>query len=222
MKHMFTVSILITIAISSQAQASIIEIVTPVGMLMDGQPISAQATFTTGTDSITVSLDNLQIDPTSVVQNISGLRFTLDTKETSGTIVSSSGVPRSVTLDGTYADEPADSTGWELATTEAGLYLYVLGTDVGPSHTIIGPPDASDLYSSANGSIAGNEPHNPFIGANAVFVLDVPGVTEDSTISAVTFEFNTSPGSTTSVIPEPTTMILLTAGLPFLLRRKRK
>ena len=60
--------------------------------------------------------------------------------------------------------------------------LDALGTAAAPSHLIIGPPDASNLYSNANDSIAGNGPHNPFLDGTATFMLDIAGVTADTTL----------------------------------------
>jgi len=207
-------------AISSHANASTIELISPESTFMNGQPVSARVTFTTGTDSIMVLLENLLINPTSVVQNISGLRFTVDTGQSDGTLVSSLGVPRAVASDRTYTDGPAGDTGWELGAVGDALYLHVLGTDAGPSSTLIGPPDELGVYSNSNGSIEDNRPHNSFIGETASFVLNVPGVTESSSITEATFEFNTSPG-TNVTIPEPATMALLGFAALTMLRRRR-
>jgi len=215
--------VIVVAAISTQTNASIITLTTADGIFMNDQPVDAQVTFETGTDSITVIIENLQADPTSVVQNISGLLFTIDTGQTDGTLVSSSGLTRIVFDDETYTDGSVGDTGWELELIDDAMHLHVLGTDAGPAHTIIGPPNASDLYSNANGSITmknGKSPHNPFIAQEATFVLNVPGVTADSSIATMTLEFNTSPGSTYST-PEPATMILIAAGLPLLLKRRR-
>ncbi|MDP6637205.1 MAG: PEP-CTERM sorting domain-containing protein [Phycisphaerae bacterium] len=230
MKSIYVKSIITIIALtilSSIAVADVISFETPDNTFMDGQPVDAQVTFTTGTDSITVVLENLQIDPKSVVQNLSGLVFSISSGENSGTVTSSSGLPRTIDNDGVYSDGAAVDTGWELGTLGEALHLHVLGTDIGPAHTLIGYPNGSDLYSNAKGSIAGNKPHNPFLAESATFVLDIPGVTEDSTILGVTFEFNTSPGSTVTVgepplIPEPATLSLLAFGGLLILKRQRR
>ena len=208
MKSTLTISIIAILAVaamSSTASASFITLTTPDDTFMNGKPVSAEATFETGTDSITVVIENLQIDPTSVVQNMSGLSFVVDSGQTVGTMISSEGLPRFVSGDGTYAGEPIAPTGWELGAVDSSLYLYVLGTDVGPANTILGAPNASDLYANANGSIAGNKPHNPFIGQTASFELSVPGVTEGSIITEATFEFNTAPGYTVPGEPDDPT-----------------
>jgi hypothetical protein len=233
MKHLTFLLAFIVVVASSHANASVTVMWTPDPTLMDGQPVNVAAQFTTGTDSITVLVHNIQVNPTSVVQNLSGLRFTVSTGETAGTLVSSSGVPRSVAkTGGAYTDGPADSTGWELGTIGPEMYLHVLDTGpggVGPAHLIIGRPDASDEYSNANGSIADNGPHNPFLSGINMFELSVLGVTDASTITEATFEFGTSSGYEVTVVPdqvtpfpEPATMSLLCVGAVAMLRRKRQ
>ena len=125
-----------------------------------------------------------------------------------------------------WAFTPA-ATGWQLRTTDGQLDLHVLDLQgVTPSRTIVGPPDGSNTYGSANGSIAGNKPHNPFLAENATFEIDVPGVTSRSGITHVTFDvtfgFGGDPGDTITVA-EPTTMGLIAlGGLGVLLRRRSR
>ncbi|MDP6637419.1 MAG: PEP-CTERM sorting domain-containing protein [Phycisphaerae bacterium] len=144
------------------------------------------------------------------------------------TVTTSLATPRWVSNTDNYTDSLDISTGWELDTIDDALHLHVLGTDVGPGHTLLGPPNEStNQYNNANGSIAGNKPHNPFLAESATFVLDIPGVTEDSVILGITFEFNTSPGSTITVgepplIPEPATLSLLAFGGLLILKRQRR
>ena len=226
MKHVTLLLAFVVVVASSHANASVTDLWTPDPTYMDGHPVNAVAVFTTGPDSITVLFDNLQIDPKSVVQNLSGLRFTVSTGQTVGTLDSSSGVPRDVEEGGTYTDGPAGPTGWELATIGPEMYLHVLETAVAPSRLIIGPPDA--LYFVAKGSIEDNKPHNPFLAESATFELIVPGVTALSTITEATFEFGTSSEWNVTVpddiiiVPEPATMSLLGIGAVAMLRRKRQ
>jgi hypothetical protein len=230
MKRVTYLLAFLVVVASSHANASVIILWTPDPTPMDGHPVNVVAVFTTGPDSISVLVDNLQINPKSVVQNLSGLRFTVSTGQTAGTLDSSSGAPRWVATDGTYTDGPADSTGWELGTLGPEMYLHVLETAVTPSHLIIGPPDdVSDEYFIGNGSIVANKPHNPFLAGINTFELSVPGVTDLSTITEATFEFGTSPGYEVTVVPEPVeplpepaTMSLLGIGAVAMLRRKRR
>lgn len=196
------------------AEASISTYVTPSGATTGGGPVSATATFTTSTDDIKITLTNLQNNPTDVAQALSDLSFTLNTGQTTGTLTSSSGQERTVNGNGTFSNGPTGSTGWALDATS--LHLNVLGTAIGPAHLLIGGPDASNVYSNANGSIAGNGPHNPFLTGTISFDITVVGVTAASLVNSATFSFGTTPGINVIGIPrvpEPATALLLGSGL---------
>jgi hypothetical protein len=94
----------------------------------------------------------------------------------------------------------------------------------GPDQTIVGAPGATNTYADANGSIAGNNPHNPFLAINATFQIAGLGVTEQSEISNVVLFFGTGPipisavcndgcAPGVTIVPEPTSLGLLGAGL---------
>ncbi len=201
-----------------------------IGLGLIVQPASANTiTYDFTANEVQLSLTNNQANPTSVIQNLSDVVFHFSTGQNSGSILSSSGTERTVNSDGTFAAGPSVSTGWALSTNGTGLELDVLGTAIGPAHTLIGPPGAGNLYSNANGSIADNGPHNPFLFGPIVFDLSVPGVTTGSTVSSVDFSFGTTEGNdvsgTPSPVPEPTTLLLLgstMAGLGALARLRRR
>jgi len=210
-------SLAASLLLAPAAEASISTYDIAAGTTVGGLPVSATVTFTTSTDDIKISLTNLQNNPTGVIQNLSDLAFTLDTGQTIGTLLSSSALLRTVNADGTFTNGGTASTGWELETSGSGLRLHVLGTPIGPAHTLIGGPDGSNLYSNANGSIAGNGPHNPFITGTATFDLQVLGVTTLSLVNSATFSFGTTEGNNVpgirSRVPEPSTFLLLVSGL---------
>jgi len=191
---------------ASVASAAIITYQTPAGSDVGGLPVAARATFSTQTDHVTVVLENLQANPTSVSQSLSDLIFVLsDPNANVGVLDASFGVERTIHADGSFTNGGAVDTGWGLE--NAALRLHVLGTPIGPAHTLIGPPGPGGIYSNANASIAGNGPHNPFLGDSAVFALHVPFVTADTTVEAVVFSFGTTEGVVVPgfPVPEPST-----------------
>ena len=222
---------LLVLAAATGVRADSVTFVTPTGSTAGGQPVDASVTFTTNNNgSIDITLTNLQANPTSVVQAISDLDFTLSNGATTGTLSSSSGQELTVAKDGTFTLGSTVSTGWGLSSDgSGGLLLDVLGTSTAPAHLIIGPSGTAGTYSNANGSIAGNKPHNPFLNQTAMFVIDVSGVTASTTITGVTFSFGTTAGAdvvgTPSVpAPEPASLMLLCSGLlglPLLRRHVR-
>ncbi len=223
-------SIALLLPIASAAQAG--GIVANVSGGSGSTAYDAQATFTFGSGSLSIDLNNLIVNPKSVVQNVSALSFTLTDAFGTKTSYTSSGYERNVALNGSYSDvSGAVSTGWALGTTGTKtISLDVLAAGgVGPEHTLIGEPGGS-TYSNANSSITGNGPHNPFLHGDANFVLDYSGFSAGSTLSSVTFQFGTTDGSnqhtTTSfgVTPEPSTLIMLgtvaVGGIGVALRRR--
>ena len=106
------------------------------------------------------------------------------------------------------------AVGWFYSSTATAGTLDVLSGPghAGPAHLIIGPPGGGGTYSAANGSIAGNGPHNPFLNQSASFTLTAPNVTSDTTITGVTFSFGTTAGVEilgVAAVPEPGSIVLL-------------
>src|SRR5207302_171034 len=201
--------------LGTQASASTITYVTPAGS------VNASATFVTGAGELTITLQDLLVNPTTVAQLPTDLFFTLSGNLTSGSLTSSSGQERTVAADGTFTDGAVVSTGW-LLTSGATFHLDDLNGGAGPTHALIGPPDSGGLYSNANGSIAGNIAHNPFLNQTATFILSIPGMTAETTVRSATFSFGTVSGNDVpgvpgggggATIPEPASMLLFGLGL---------
>src|SRR3974377_1072843 len=72
--------------VAASASASLISYVTPGGSMQGGQNVDAEADFTVSAGEVTVVLKNLEANPTSVIQCISDLSFTLSGNQTSGTM----------------------------------------------------------------------------------------------------------------------------------------
>lgn len=171
---------------------------TPDGATVPDGQVSAKASFVSGDGFITVTLTNLLADPRSAGQLLNGLAFTVSDGETAGTLGANSANIRQVNAGGSFTDLGPSNTGWALAQNfNGGFELCVLCSDLGalgPSHLLIGAPAQSGSYASANRSIAGNKPHNPFTAGAATFLINVQGVTANSSITNATFFFSTTEG----------------------------
>jgi hypothetical protein len=214
--------LIVLAALVAPASAAVIPFTPAPGSTVGGQPVSARVSFTTAANQVDVFLENLQADPTSAVQCLSGLKFTLSTGQTAGTITTSSGTERSVNNNnpGGFTDGAVVATGWGISSTGTQIWLDRLSQQDANKNTIIGPPDGSNAYASGNPSIAGGS-HNPHLGLNASFTLNVPGVTASSFVTSVTFQFNTAYGFELTV-PEPgMASVLGIAGLACLVVRRR-
>lgn len=224
---------LATFAVSNANAQTTITFDTPAGATTSGGAVDASATFTISGDTISITLTNLEANPTSVAQALSGLNFTLSTGETSGTLTSSSAQQVTILGNQTFTLGSTAATGWGLNNNvSGGLQLTALGFS-GPATLLIGPAGGA-TYSDANGSIAGNNPHNPFLDQTATFTITIAGLSDSATISSATFLFGTDAENTESVpgvpesptvTPEPTTMLLFGSGLAALgaaLRRRAR
>jgi hypothetical protein len=207
------------------AMANSYDFFTPSGATTSGGAVDASATLMTGNGTLSITLNDLLANPTDVAQLVSDIKFGFNSDiSSSGTsLTSASGTGISVGDNGSTSSGTVSSTAWELS----GFHLTALGGGQ-PVGLIIGPGGSGGTYGNANGSIAGNKPHNPFYNQTATFVLSIPGVTSDTVVNSATFSFGTTAGVDivgvpNSVVPDGgTTVLLLGAALSGLglIRRK--
>lgn len=202
---------------------------------LDGLNSTATVQALFSVDTLTIKINGLVVNPTSVIQAVSGIGFTI-TGGLTGTLTSASGQLIKIHDDDnkTNANEQglwsnaAGSPDWAIV----GPGMRTSALNDGPDHLIVGAPDAFSLYSNANGSIAGNKPHNPFVQEEIVLVYNIPGATAQSTIQSMRIFFGTSSSyadvldpripTNENPVPEPATCALIgvaIAGMGMLRKR---
>jgi len=181
-------------------------------------------TIVAGNGTVTITLNNnlTNAQVVSVIQNISGVYFQVSGYNGGAVSLSASNSTQSTNINNAGAaalQGAVNPTGWAAGhsgstITACVICAFGINSPAGPDQTIIGGT-GSGTYANANGSIAGNNPHNPFLVGPVTFTVVVPGVTVNSTFSNVTIQFGTTatPPEIVQQTPEPASMLLLGTGL---------
>jgi len=198
------------------------------GATVNGLPVDASADIVNnfGT-TYTVTLTNLEANPTSVAQALSGLAIAFQ-----NTVVPIApfyqGDAVTVGANGAATYNPGAIYGEYLNVTGPWVMTYnksftaAIVSISGPAYSLIGPPGPDATYSNANGSIAGNGPHNPFTSSLTWSFELIPVTGDTGPITGVDFSFfGNGQGSTIAGIDPPGPAAvpapLVGAGLPGLL-----
>jgi hypothetical protein len=221
---LLTMAILALVSLAhGTAQADPISVCTGSGC----STTNVSGTIVAGNGTVTITLNNnlAQANVVSVIQNVSGVYFQVSGYTLGAVSLSGSSATNSTNISGSNIATPAGAvspTGWGAGHNGALISVCVVcagsfgvGPTAGPEQTLIGGT-GSGIYGAANGSIAGNNPHNPFLTGTVTFTLVVPGVTVNSTFSNVVVQFGTTatpPTPTETQVPEPASMFLLGTGL---------
>lgn len=179
-------------------------------------------TIVAGNGTVTITLNNnlTNAQVISVIQNISGVYFQVSGYNGGAVSLSASNSTQSTNIDGSgnaVLAGAVNPTGWAgghsgNTITVCVICAFGISSPAGPDQTIIGGT-GSGSYPNAQGSIAGNDPHNPFLAGTVTFTLVVPGVTVNSTFSNVVIQFGTTATPPDTQVPEPASMLLLGTGL---------
>jgi len=230
MPRVFNLKLLMALAIfgilalaQGTAQADPISVCTGVGCSQQ----NVTGTIVAGNGTVTITLNNnlTNAQVQDVSQNISAVYFQVSGYNGGAVTLGANSSTASVTVGagGSATSGGAQNpTGWGAGNggnivTVCVICAFGVVSPEGPDRTIIGG-DATNPYPGANGSIAANGPHNPFLAGTVTFVLNVPGVTTESTFSNVVIQFGTTANAPDEVIvgqevPEPASMLLLGTGL---------
>jgi hypothetical protein len=203
----------VAIVLSPSASANVYTFTTPPGATSQGQPVSAEAIFTTASNTVTLQLINLLANPRSVSSLISDIFFTAEGL-TSGTgFYSPAASYITVSPGGGTAGGSLNPNSWQLTSGSGTYHLNVLcGHPCStPQGLIIGPGPYDNANASITGPAHGRFPlgqHNPFIDQTATFTLALTGATAQTVISNVVFSFGTEAGHNVVAVPIPAELCL--------------
>jgi hypothetical protein len=199
---------------------------TPDGATVNGLPVAASANvFNNFNTTYTVTLTDLTANPTSVAQALSGLSITFQntvvpiapfyqgdtvTVGANGAATFNPGA-----IYGEYLNVPSP---WVMTSNKSFTAAIVSAS--APAYGLIGPPGPDGTYSNANGSIAGNDAHNPFTTSLVWSFELIPVTGTTGPITGVDFSFFGSNQAIAGIDPPGPAAVpgpIVGAGLPGLI-----
>jgi hypothetical protein len=207
----------VSLSFSQVASADPISVCTGAGC----STTNVSGTIVAGAGTVTITLTNnlTNAQVISVIQNVSGVYFTVSGYNGGAVSLSASNSTQSTNIDNTgnaVLGGAVNPTGWAAGHSGTTLEACVIcafgvGPTAGPEQTLIGGT-GTGTYANAQGSIAGNDPHNPFLVGTLTLTVLAPGVTAQSTFSNVIVQFGTDATPPVST-PEPLSIVLLGMGM---------
>lgn len=168
-----------------------------------------------GTEVLTIVLDNLSPNQVSDGENVTGIQLNINTSQITGVTLASATadliqVPNKTSTPTDLG--PGSLSHWAASTSLSDVTLTTIGTGT-PTGGIIGAPNSSGIYSNAGGSLTANTKW-PFANQTATFMLDLTG-TNISLSSITVAEIGFGTLGTNYIMaypaPEPRTFWLLGA-----------
>jgi hypothetical protein len=209
---------MLLLAVSASADTISINFTSGTAGTSNYQLVSGSITTGNGTVTLTLSNDLTNAQVISIIQNISGIYFNVSGYGGTASLTSSSSDQSTNIADNGSATlgGAVSPTGWAVINNvNGGLAVCVIcpggNPPAGPTQTIIGGT-GSGTYANANGSITGNDPHNPFLVSDVTFTLNVAGVTADSDLSNIVIQFGTTATPPTTVPDSSSLSLLLLTG----------
>jgi len=169
---------------------------------------SVDVTFDANANTLTLVLTNTTAYTYCAAELLTAFRFDLTGVTGNGTLSSAWAYSRDVDTNGVYDDSDdllnllIPTKTWELVKNDGDPFSLQFTPNA--EFALLGQAESDNNYSTANGSIKGNNGHNPFARQTATFVISFTDVTASAAITDLDLRFGTSfAGSVTPVVVVP-------------------